>query len=342
YDFNGSWNTTTGHNAPLYYDPAAASSGLTEPANYNIDKAVTSYLSAGVPAGKLVLGMPFYGRGWGGAPGTGNGQYQVSAGISSTGTWEKGSYDFNDLEANYINKNGYTRYWNNTSKVPYLYNPATQTYISYDDVESFGYKTSYLKSKGLAGAMFWETSGDRNKTLQNKLNADLGGGVVTPTATPAVTPSPTPTATPAPTPTATVKPTTTPTATATPTATVKPTATPTATVTPTATPGQCTAAAWNSTAVYTQGQQASYAGVLYEAKWWTQGDRPDLSGAYGAWKVIGVCGNSTPLPSATVAPTVAPTVSPSATPTAAPTATPTATTGASAWAAGVAYKAGDV
>nr|WP_256702188.1 glycosyl hydrolase family 18 protein [Paenibacillus sp. P32E] len=266
YDFNGSWNTTTGHNAPLYYDPAAASTGLTEPANYNIDKAVTSYLASGVPANKLVMGMPFYGRGWGGAPSTGNGQYQVSAGISSTGTWEKGSYDFYDLEANYINKNGYTRYWNNTSKVPYLYNPTAQTFISYDDVESFGYKTSYIKTEGLAGAMFWETSGDRNKTLQNKLSTDLGGGVVpTPTPTPTATPTPTPTVKPTatPTPTATV----TPTATPTPTATVKPTATPTPTATvtptPTATPG---VTAWVAGFAYKVGDKVSYGGNVYTCR----------------------------------------------------------------------------
>lgn len=253
YDFNGSWNTTTGHNAPLYYDAAAASSGLTDPANYNIDKAVTAYLASGVPANKLVMGLPFYGRGWGGAPSTGNGQYQVSAGISSTGTWEKGNYDFYDLEANYINKNGYTRYWNNTSKVPYLYNPSTQTYISYDDVESFGYKTSYIKTKGLAGAMFWETSGDRNKTLQNKLSADLGSGAVpTPTPTPTVTPTPTATVKPSATPSAT--PTATPSTTATPTATVAPTAT------PTATPG---ITAWAAGVAYKVGDKVSYGGKVY-------------------------------------------------------------------------------
>lgn len=340
YDFNGSWNTTTGHNAPLYYDPATASTGLTEPANYNIDKAVTTYLGAGVPAGKLVLGMPFYGRGWGGAPAAGNGQYQVSAGISLTGTWEKGNYDFYDLEANYINKNGYTRYWNNTAKVPYLYNPSTQTYISYDDAESLGYKISYLKSKGLAGAMFWETSGDRNRTLQTKLSAELGGGVIpTPAPTATVSPTPVPTATP----TATPKPSTTPAPTATatpaPTATPKPSATPaptaTATPTPTATPGQCTAPAWTSTGIYTQGQQVSYGSYVYEAQWWTQGDRPDLSGAYGAWKVTGVCGNATATPAPTATATPAPTAVPTATPAA------TATPGAGTWAAGIAYKAGD-
>ncbi|OMF90602.1 chitinase [Paenibacillus sp. FSL R7-0273] len=340
YDFNGSWNTTTGHNAPLYYDPATASTGLTEPQNYNIDKAVTTHLGAGVPASKLVLGMPFYGRGWGGAPATGNGQYQVSAGISSTGTWEKGNYDFNDLEANYINKNGYTRYWNNVAKVPYLYNPSTQTYISYDDAESLGHKISYLKSKGLAGAMFWETSGDRNRTLQNKLSAELGGGIVptpTPTATVAPTATPTATATPkpsaSPTPTATVVPTPTATATATPKPSVTPTPAPTVAPTPTATPGQCNAPAWSAAGVYTQGQQVSYGGYVYEAKWWTQGDRPDLSGAYGAWKVIGVCGNATATPSPAATATPVPTV--------VPTPTATVTPGAGVWAPGIAYKAGD-
>ncbi|SET08020.1 glycosyl hydrolase family 18 protein [Paenibacillus sp. NFR01] len=263
YDFNGSWNTTTGHNAPLYYDPAAASSGLTDPANYNIDKAVTNYLQNGVPASKLVLGMPFYGRGWGGAPSTGNGQYQVSSGISNTGTWEKGNYDFSDLEANYINKNGYTRYWNNTSKVPFLYNPSTQTFISYDDVESFGYKTAYIKSKGLAGAMFWETSGDRNKTLTNKLYTDLGSGIV-----PTPTPTASPTATPTPTPTPTVKPSATPTVTPTPTPTVKPSATPTPTptpsVTPTPTPTATSGAnAWVAGKAYKVGDIVTYGGKTY-------------------------------------------------------------------------------
>ena len=315
YDFNGGWSTTTGHNAPLYYDPAAAGTGLEDPQHFNIDAAVTAYLANGVPASKLVLGLPFYGRGWGGVTNaTNGGQYQKAAGVSSTGTWEKGSYDFYDLENNYINKNGYTRYWNDTAKVPYLYSPTAQTFITYDDAQSIGAKTAYLKAKGLAGAMFWETSSDRNGTLLNKLNADLGGGTSTPTPSP----------------------TATPTATATPTPTATTTPTPTATATPTPTGG---IPAWSATAVYTQGQQVSYNGVIYEAKWWTQGDRPDLSGAYGPWKTVGPGGSATPTPNVTSSPTVTPT--PSATPTATPTVAPTATPGVTAWAAGVAYKAGD-
>nr|WP_086937525.1 chitinase [Thaumasiovibrio occultus] len=40
---------------------------------------------------------------------------------------------------------------------------------------------------------------------------------------------------------------------------------------------------WNKTQVYTGGEQAVYQGATYEAKWWTQGDLPDLG---GPWKLI--------------------------------------------------------
>jgi chitinase len=172
YDFNGGWQTVSAHNAPLFYDPAAAAAGVPNASSFNSDAGVMGHLNAGVPAGKLVMGVPFYGRGWTGCNAAGNGQYQSCTG-PSTGTWEAGVLDFSDIENNYVNKNGYTRYWNNTAKVPYLYNPGNKTYISYDDVESMGHKTSYIKTKGLGGAMFWEFSGDRNKTLLNKLAADL-------------------------------------------------------------------------------------------------------------------------------------------------------------------------
>ncbi|NEW06619.1 hypothetical protein GK047_11400 [Paenibacillus sp. SYP-B3998] len=170
YDFHGGWDTKGAQNAPLYYDAADTTA---DPINFNIDKAVTNYLAAGVPASKIVLGLAYYGRGWTGCANVNGGQYQPCTGVSQTGTWEKGSYDFYDLQANYINKNGYTRYWNAVTKTPYLYNPSGGTYISYDDEQSIQAKVDYIKSKGLGGAMAWEASGDRNKTLQNIVKQEL-------------------------------------------------------------------------------------------------------------------------------------------------------------------------
>ncbi|WP_142063498.1 glycosyl hydrolase family 18 protein [Brevibacillus sp. AG162] len=175
YDFYGAFQKQTGHNAPLAYDPAAGAAGLPNAQTYNVQTAVEGHLRDGVPASKLVLGLPFYGRGWSGCGTANNGEYQNCTG-PSTGTWEPGMLDFTDIQNNYLNKNGFTRHWNDAAKVPYLFNPASKTYISYDDVTSIGHKTSYIASKGLAGAMFWEFSGDRNKVLLDKVNGDLLGG----------------------------------------------------------------------------------------------------------------------------------------------------------------------
>lgn len=64
------------------------------------------------------------------------------------------------------------------------------------------------------------------------------------------------------------------------------------TVTTDSTGNVCTVQAWDANTVYTQGHRASYAGNEYEAQWWTRGDRPDLSGAWGVWRLIGPCGGS--------------------------------------------------
>jgi chitinase len=137
-----------------------------------VDASVTGFLAHGVPGNKLVMGVPFYGRGWDGCANINNGQYQTCTGASRAGTWEGGVFDFSDLEANYININGKIRYWNDITKTPFLFNGRGQ-FISYDDAESMKFKTDYIKSKGLAGSMIWELSADRNQTLLNVISTQL-------------------------------------------------------------------------------------------------------------------------------------------------------------------------
>ncbi|KOO10550.1 carbohydrate-binding protein, partial [Vibrio xuii] len=40
---------------------------------------------------------------------------------------------------------------------------------------------------------------------------------------------------------------------------------------------------WDANKVYTSGDRVSYQGVVYEAKWWSQGDEPSKG---GPWKVV--------------------------------------------------------
>ncbi|WP_041619029.1 glycoside hydrolase family 18 protein [Paenibacillus mucilaginosus] len=170
YDFHGGWDPKAGQNAPLYFDPADPS---TDPVNFNVDKAVANHLNAGVAPSKLVMGLPYYGRGMQGCANVNGGLYQTCSGTAAKGTWENGSFDFYDLEANYINKNGYTRYWNSVTKTPYLYNPSGGIFISYDDAQSITEKVNYIKSRGLGGAMSWEVTQDRNRTLQTAVKNGL-------------------------------------------------------------------------------------------------------------------------------------------------------------------------
>ncbi|NVN79970.1 MULTISPECIES: glycosyl hydrolase family 18 protein [unclassified Vibrio] len=50
--------------------------------------------------------------------------------------------------------------------------------------------------------------------------------------------------------------------------------------------GTCTNA-WDSSAVYTGGDQVTQGGKVWEAKWWTTGEDPTTTGQWGVWKEIG-------------------------------------------------------
>jgi chitinase len=163
YDFHGPWgDPVTGMNAPLYEDPADPSSNR---ATWNAAAAMRSYLGAGVPSAKLHIGVPFYGRGFGSVQSTTDGLYAAYGGPSSPGTWENGVYDYDDLVARYIGRNGYAQYWNDAARVPWLFHPTARTFISYDDPRAVAEKAWFARQHGLGGVFFWELSGDRGGAL---------------------------------------------------------------------------------------------------------------------------------------------------------------------------------
>lgn len=170
YDFNGLWNKFSGHVAPLYHDPAYQQPGTS--AMSNVSSAVALYRKAGVPADKIVLGLPFYGYAWKQCAPAGNGQYQDCNGPGG-GANSEGSIHYGVLAANFVDRNGYQRHWNDVTKTPYLAKLETGEFISYEDVESLDYKLQFLKAQQLAGAMFWELTGDPDGVLLDRLNLRL-------------------------------------------------------------------------------------------------------------------------------------------------------------------------
>jgi chitinase len=145
YDFHGSWDATTNFNAPLY--------GTAADPGSNTDAAMTAYLAAGIPAEKLVVGVPFYGHGWQGVADHNHGLYQPASGPT-----EPDSFSYRDLVTNYLDR--YPRYWQDEAQVPWLYSAEDQIMISYDDPESLAIKAAYVKERGFGGVMFWELSQD--------------------------------------------------------------------------------------------------------------------------------------------------------------------------------------
>ena len=167
YDFHGGWDAITGLNAPLYASSTDPSEDEVIRKKFNVDSAVQIYLAAGVPAEKLVVGVPFYGRGWAGVKDKNNGLYQKKDSLPP-GSFEAGVFDYKDLAANYVGK--YKRYWHDEAKVPWLYDEKRGVMISYDDAESLKLKAEYVKKQKLGGMMCWELSGDDGKaTLLSSL-----------------------------------------------------------------------------------------------------------------------------------------------------------------------------
>ena len=156
YDYHGAWENTTNHNAPLYANPNDPSSVASQ---YNIDYTVQSYLAEGVPADKIVLGAPAYGRTWTGVGSDSNGLFQSATGAGE-GTWEPGIIDYNDLYNKVKTDSNYKVYWDDAAKVPYVYNAQTGFFSTYEDTQSLGLKLDYIKQNQLGGTFFWEASSD--------------------------------------------------------------------------------------------------------------------------------------------------------------------------------------
>lgn len=164
YDYAGSWDTTSGHQANLFATP-----GNPAATKYSSDKAVSDYIAQGVPASKILLGLPTYGRAFDSTGGLGQPFYGVGPGSATLQT--PGLWLYKDLP-----RPGATELYDDAAGASYSYDPAARELISYDTVGSAKKKGSYLKAKGLAGSFFWEASGDKQgaESLVGTLAAELG------------------------------------------------------------------------------------------------------------------------------------------------------------------------
>jgi chitinase len=140
YDYSGPWSQTTGLIAPLFSDDPR------DPPS--IEKSIAAYEAAGVPAKKILMGLPFYGYSW----------TEVEAG--NGGLFQKGNAVEQDRSYSHIRSiaPSFSTYREELSQAPWLFDG--RTFWTFEDPVSIRFKASYAARQHLGGLMIWELSGD--------------------------------------------------------------------------------------------------------------------------------------------------------------------------------------
>jgi len=158
YDYFGAWDRQ-GPTAP--HSPLTSYAGIPKQ-GFDSSTTIAKLRSLGIPSDKLLLGIGFYGRGWTGvsqaAPGG-------TASGPASGTYEAGVEDYKVL----VQRCPATGTVGGTA---YAY--CNGEWWSYDTPSTIAGKMQLAKQQGLAGAFFWELSGD---TASGELISAISSGL---------------------------------------------------------------------------------------------------------------------------------------------------------------------
>ncbi|MER5481999.1 glycoside hydrolase family 18 protein [Streptomyces sp. NPDC002812] len=145
YDFHVSGEATTAQQSALYARN-----------DFSVDGTVDAWERRGAPAHKLVMGMPFYGQGWTGVSGGGDGMGQPATGPAPA-KWASGYADYKELKE--LAASGtYKLHRDRRNGSAWLFDGTTLW--TYDDPQVLRTKTRYIREEGLGGAMFWSLDAD--------------------------------------------------------------------------------------------------------------------------------------------------------------------------------------
>jgi len=163
-DWNGSWDLPAlagicdylivmGYD---YYWSGSATAGPVSPMageSYNVTRSVDTYLSAGVPSQKLLLGIPWFGYNW-----------PVTSSVrKATATGKATSLTSVAADALALT---YGKTFDQTTKVPWIsFKDGSNNYrqIWYDDGTSYPIKFDLVNNRNLAGIGIWALSYENGK-----------------------------------------------------------------------------------------------------------------------------------------------------------------------------------
>lgn len=146
FDFVGPWSSVAGHHAQLYatqhHHSRHGGGGGDEPESGSA--GVARLMQRGVPAKKILLGIPLYGRSFLHCSGPGHGFRDVGG--------EDGAFDYADLPRRGTSEQVDKR------AVGALCVGGDGGFVSYDNPESVKAKAAFVKQKGLAVGVLSPTS----------------------------------------------------------------------------------------------------------------------------------------------------------------------------------------
>ncbi|MCS7484298.1 glycoside hydrolase family 18 protein [Umezawaea endophytica] len=163
YDYHGAWDPITNQQSSLRTpkgDPSAS--------KFSSQVTVDAYLSRGAPRDKVVLGVPFYSRGWTGVTNANNGLFQAATG-PAPGTYEAGFEDYKVLKGQ-LSK--FTVHRDAKAGHAWLFDGTT--FWTWDDAVEIKRKGRYIADRDLGGAMIWSLDGD---TADGELISALRSGL---------------------------------------------------------------------------------------------------------------------------------------------------------------------
>ena len=162
YDYAGAWSTITALHAPLFNDALA-------PSPTSVGDAMQR-LKDILPAHKLVMGIPFYGRGWSGVQNIHHGLYQPYESVAK-GDAGDGCFSYRTLVDQL---SSLEEFWNPSARSPWLYSATDHLMISHENTQSIAEKCAFIHRTGLGGAMVWELSlDDKQHTLLRAVHEGL-------------------------------------------------------------------------------------------------------------------------------------------------------------------------
>ncbi|KAE9363939.1 glycoside hydrolase family 18 protein [Stipitochalara longipes BDJ] len=153
YDYAGSWDKTSGHQAALFFDSKNPSA-----APFITETAMDYYLNDGkIHPSKMNLGLPLYGRAFVNTDGPGKSFEGVGDGshVDASGDG-KGVWDYKDLPFP-----GAVVTDLSDIGASYSYDVDKKMMVSYDTPNIARQKAKWIKDRGLGGAMWWQVDADK-------------------------------------------------------------------------------------------------------------------------------------------------------------------------------------